>query len=473
MKMGKRMDGKIRNSKYPTLFLVGAGVFLSTMDSSMVNVALPFIMDSFASTLRKTQWVVLIYLLSITVTLLFWGIVADYYGKYRTYFTGIAVFIAASLGCSVAPSLVLLTALRFVEGLGAAMMMAAGPTIIRDVFPRNQLGTGLGLVGIATSAGLMSGPVVGGFLISLVSWRVIFIVSVPVGFVIVVLGLFNRKRAQSAARAEKQVFDWRGAVLWALLITSIVLYGHFLPGFTIIWKVVGGLWLCTVGFLFYVAEKTRKSNILPLHLFPKNYYHIGLITASLSFASLFGVLILMPFYLNHIKGLGGDMVGSVMMAVPLTLFIVSPTAGMLYDRLGSRYLTTLGLSICTLSLLCLALLDEHTRLLTIFIVLALLGMGQSMFLAPNTASLLSRIPAGDAGITSGLLATSRNLGMLMGAAAGSMVFSAWYGYFSSGGELGNYRAVMAPVFIASLRATMCCFAALAAINACISWQRER
>lgn len=469
------MDEHSRSLRYMTLFLVGAGVFLSTMDSSMVNVALPFIMADLETTLLKTQWVVLIYLLSITVTLLFWGIAADHLGKYRIYFTGITVFVTASIGCSLAPHLLFLIVLRFIEGLGAAMMMAAGPTIIRDVFPRDQLGTGLGLVGIATSAGLMSGPLVGGFLISLFSWRAIFLVSIPVGLAIILIGVFGRGvvRVKPSPVISKRVFDWRGAVMWVLLITSIVLYANFLPRFSMFWKVVGGAWLIVAGVLFYVAEKTRKSNILPLHLFPKNYYHIGLITSSLSFASLFGVLILMPFYLTHIKSLAGGMVGSVMAAVPLTLFIVSPTAGVLYDRFGSKYLTTLGLSMSTVSLICLAMIGGQTSLLVIFLVLALLGMGQSMFLAPNTASLLSRISESDAGITSGLLATSRNLGMLMGAACGSMVFSAWYAYYSAGEELGDYTATMQPAFISSLRTTLICLAVVAGINVCISWQRER
>jgi predicted MFS family arabinose efflux permease len=315
--------------------------------------------------------------------------------------------------------------------------------------------------------------VVGGVLISQVSWRVIFLVSVPIGVSIVVLGFIRRRGSEPDQVAPQRSFDWKGAAMWGVLITSLVLYAHFLPRLDLIWKIGGSAWLAAAGALFYGAEKTRKSNILPLHLFAKNYYHIGLITASLSFASLFAVLVLMPFYLTHVRGLGGDMVGMMMMAVPLTLFIVSPTAGMLYDRLGSRLLTTLGLSICTLSLLGLAMIDGDTRLAVIFFILALLGMGQSMFLAPNTASLLSRIPEGDAGVTSGLLATSRNLGMLIGAAAASMIFSAWYGYFSSGDELGTYRALMEPVFVSSLRATMLCLAALAGVNVCISWRRER
>jgi MFS family permease len=367
----------------------------------------------------------------------------------------------------------LLIILRAVEGLGAAMLMAAGPTIIREVFPNHQLGRGLGLVGIATSAGLMSGPLVGGLLITAFSWRAIFLACIPVGILMIAGGVWVMRNGQpQPVQTPARSFDWRGAALWALLIGSLVLYAHFLPLMSIGGRVAGGGGLAVLGLLFYYSETTRESNILPLHLFSKNYYHIGLITASLSFAVLFGILILMPFYLTHIKGLKASLVGTVMMAVPLTLFVVSPTAGMLYDRVGSRYLTTIGLSICTVALLLLSTIDQATGLALIFFCLALLGMGQSMFLAPNTASLLSRIPEVDAGITSGLLATSRNLGMLAGAAFGTMIFAAWFGYFSAGEELSSFQPALSGPFISSLRWTLLCTAALSAVNVLISWQRR-
>jgi predicted MFS family arabinose efflux permease len=144
----------------------------------------------------------------------------------------------------------------------------------------------------------------------------------------------------------------------------------------------------------------------------------------------------------------------------------------LYDRLGSRYLTTLGLGVSTLSLLLLAFIGDQTSLVYVFVVLALMGMGQSIFLVPNTASLLSRIADVDAGITAGLLATSRNLGMLAGAAFGSIVFGSWFSYFSSGAELGSYHPALSGPFISALQATMLCFAALSLINVVISWQRD-
>jgi predicted MFS family arabinose efflux permease len=320
----------------------------------------------------------------------------------------------------------------------------------------------------------MSGPVIGGLLISSFSWRAIFLASVPLGLIVFLVGfIILRRPGIIKAPAELRQFDWKGALLWAWMISATVVYAHFLLRLEPLEKVFGAVLLSATLALFYSNEKTRKSTILPLHLFSKKYYHIGLITAALSFSSLFVVLVLMPFYLKYVKDLSADLVGLVMMAVPLTLFIVSPTAGLLYDRLGSRYLTTMGLSICTLALLLLMLVSEQTNFIVICMILALLGMGQSMFLAPNTASLLSRIPDVDAGITSGLLATSRNLGMLMGAAFGSIVFAAWYGYFSLGEELRDYRPELAEAFIASLRATLLCAAAISAVNVYISWQRKR
>lgn len=467
--------GKEYLNKWPVFFLVAAGVFLSTMDSSMVNVALPSIMRTFAVPLIQVQWVVLVYLLSITVTLLLWGIAADRYGTYIMYLIGVGVFMAASLACSMAPGLGLLIAFRLVEGLGAAMMMSAGPALIRTVFPREQLGKGLGLVGISTSAGLMSGPIVSGFLISSYSWRMIFLVSVPLCFVILLSGivLYKQAGAVSVQPLNKRLFDWKGALLWATLVISLILYGNFLPVLGGRVKAAGFLWLLLVLLLFIWAEKNRKSHILPLHLFGKSYYHIGMITAALSFCTLFVILLLMPFYLDYIKHLSADVIGLVMMAVPLTIFIVAPSAGMLFDRLGSRYLTTGGLLLSFLALLLLITIDENSGIVGIAFTLALLGMGQSMFLAPNTASLLSRIHDVDAGITSGLLATSRNLGMLVGAAFAGIVFAAWFSYFSSGGELREFTPAQVPLFIQALRATFSCTAAVSLVSVFISWQREK
>ncbi len=460
--------------KWPVFILVTAGVFLSTMDSSMVNVALPSIMRSFSSSLIQTQWVVLIYLLTITVSLLFWGITADHLGTNAVYLSGVATFALGSACCSLAPGLSWLIGFRFIEGLGAAMMMSAGPAIIRDVFPRRSLGKALGLVGIATSMGLMSGPVVSGFLISSYSWRAIFLVTLPVSSVVLMSGFFVlMKKNVISVPGRNREFDWKGAFFWAALISSIILYGHFLPALSPVLKIAGFFLVLFLSALFVWSEKTRKSTLLPLHLFAKNYYHIGLITSAISFATLFVVLILMPFYLDYIKGLSPDLIGLVMLAVPVTLFVASPSAGLLYDRIGSRYLTTGGLLLSCVALLTLTQLETATGLIQISWRLSLLGLGQSIFLAPNTASLLSRSRDADAAVTSGLLATSRNLGMLFGAAFAGIAFAAWFGYFAGGTALRDYQPGQAPSFMLAFRFTMFCTALFSVTAAVVSWQRER
>ena len=161
------------------LLMVMGGVFLSTMDSGMVNIALPTIMRSFSVGLEQTNLVVIVYLLTITATLVFWGKISDRYGKGDVYLMGVLIFCLGSVGCAFSSSFERLLLGRFVQGIGASMMMSSGPAIIKAVFPADNLGRSLGLVGIATAAGLMSGPLVSGLLLTHFSWGAIFLVTVP------------------------------------------------------------------------------------------------------------------------------------------------------------------------------------------------------------------------------------------------------------------------------------------------------
>lgn len=466
--------GVTRCAKWQMFLLVGGGVFLCTMDSSMVNVALPSIMRTFSVPLIVVQWVVLVYLLTVTVSLLFWGVAADRWGRGGIFLTGLVLFAGSSAGCAMAPKFAILIGMRFIEGSGAAMMMASGPAIIRNAFPPQELGKGLGLIGIATSVGLMSGPAVSGMIIDHFSWRGIFMVTVPLSLIIWLAGLkLFRSRGFGRDIDAPRWFDIKGTVLWLLLVLSLILYAHYFMLWGWVARFFGALWLVLTIALFVWAERTRKSSILPLHLFTKSYYHIGLITAGVSFASLFVVLVLMPFYLDYMRHLSADLIGLVMMSVPVTLSVVSPASGVLFDRLGGRWLTTIGLTVSFLALLALAQIKADSSLMIVCVDLAFLGMGQSMFLSPNTASLLSRITDADAGVTSGLLATSRNLGMLIGAAFAGIVFAGWFSWFSGGGELGNYAMGQRDFFMAALQATFFCAAAFSLVAVIISWRRER
>lgn len=453
-------------------FLVATGIFLSTMDSSMINVALPFIMQSFSTTLARVEWVVLIYLLTISATLLIWGRLSDRFGKGIVYLIGMLVFSVGCLFCYFSNSLLLLVFCRCIQGIGAAMMMSTGPAIIRSTFPKEHIGKWLGCLGVATSMGLMSGPFLGGFLIHNFSWRIIFLVTVPVSFSVFLLGWIFLAGTLPRYIDENRKFDWFGSIFWVVVITSAVLLLNMYSHSSLSLKIVGPFLVTALILLFYRYESKQSNPLFPVVLLEKRYYFTAMFSSALSFAILFIVLILMPFYLSYVKGFTSNIIGYMMMAVPVTLFIVSPLSGRMFDRIGAKYLTSLGLLVTCVAVLLLSMLQTNSTIFDICWRLSLLGCGQSIFLSPNTASVLSRVSLKNSGVTSGMLATCRNLGMLTGVALAGLAFSSLFFYFSDGQNLRDYTSVQMIEFMKSLRLTLWFAAFLAFFGSLISLRRE-
>ncbi|MDD3815306.1 MAG: MFS transporter [Desulfocapsaceae bacterium] len=465
------------DSPNPWLFfcMVAIGVFLSTMDSSMVNVALPTIMRSFTTTLAQTEWVALIYLLTITITLLIWGRLSDRLGKGKMYLLGMLVFSIGSVACYLASSLSMLIFCRFIQACGASMMMSSGPAIIKMVFPVHQLGRALGLVGIATSIGLMSGPVVSGFLIQFFSWRFLFLVTVPVSLLCFGVGwcwLLPLIPSPSLESLKTTRFDWTGLVVWTLLLALAVLASTHYGAFSTRMVSSGLLGFCVLLFLFKMIEQRAEEPLLPLFLFKDRYYAIGMSCAALSFVVLFVVLLLIPFYLDYVLRLPVKRIGLVMMSVPLAVFVVSPLSGWLYDRMGARLLTTTGLTLCCLALVFLCFLDEHSMVIDVAWRLVLLGAGQALFLSPNTASVLAAVDSRHIGITSGMLATARNLGMLVGVTLAGLIFREVFSFLSGGLDVKDFSSVHTTAFIRSLQISFGLTSLVAMIGALLSGRRE-
>jgi EmrB/QacA subfamily drug resistance transporter len=455
-------------------FMVAIGVFLSTMDSSMVNVALPGMMRHFDTTLAQTEWVALIYLLTITTTLLVWGRLSDRFGKGRMYLLGMLVFTVGSVACYLTTTLSALVFCRFVQACGASMMMSSGPAIIKTVFPVHQLGRALGLIGVATSIGLMSGPVISGFLIRYFSWRAIFLVTVPVSLTCFGLGWFlllSDLPATASKCARKSCFDWAGLLIWTVLITMAVLAASHhaaLSG----WMVAGfGVSFCSLLLLFKWVEERAVEPLLPLAMFRDRQYAIAMTSAALSFLVLFVVLILTPFYLDYVLRLAVDRIGLMMTAVPLAVCVVSPLSGRLYDRMGARILTTSGLALCCFSILALSFLDQQSELIDIAWRLSLLGAGQALFLSPNSASVLAKVDPHRIGVTSGMLATARNMGMLAGVALAGLIFGKMFFWLSGGLDVKEFSVEHSAAFIQSLRMSFALTALLAFIGALLSSRR--
>lgn len=455
---------------WPLFWVVATGVFMSTLDSSMVNIALPVIMREFHTPLPLTEWVVMIYLLTITASLLFWGHCSDRLGRGHLYSMGMLVFGLGSFFCGITPNIYGLIAFRFSQACGAAMMMSTGPAIIKENFSTSHLGRNLGLIGMAVSLGLMTGPSLGGFLIEYYSWRAIFFITVPISiFFFVLANIFLPPRPSNH---QPPRLDFAGNLLWAVTVTLAVLAINIISAS---WPLV--LFICSgtascLTFIFFLRHEAKTSRpLLPLALFKKTYFSLAILSALISFAVLFSVILLMPFFLDHILKLPPLRIGMVMMAIPLAVLFLAPLAGWLYDFIGARYLSTAGLLVTTASLVMLGRLTTDMTPLAVAGRLALLGCGQAMFLAPNSASVLGRVRNEHAGISAGLLATARNLGMLLGVALTGLIFTHHFGRHTNGLDLKDFTDVHRQSFMTALRATYHVAAAVGLAGVIVSWLR--
>lgn len=235
------------------------GVFLSTMDSGMVNVALPTIMRFFDLSLERAELVVTLYLLTITITLVFWGKLADRLGRGNIYLSGMAIFSIGAVACYLASGFGWLLLSRFIQALGASMMMSSGPAIIKTVFPADHLGRSLGLVGIATACGLLTGPFVSGLLLSSFSWRMIFLIHLPITVVAVILGgLFLIGQLNQKNNNKPQPFDWKGSCCWVAMVVLALTVFHSFDGFLSLMNTSALLGFSALFYLFLRIEERHS-----------------------------------------------------------------------------------------------------------------------------------------------------------------------------------------------------------------------
>jgi len=451
-----------------TFIVVAAGVFISTLDSSMVNLALPAIMREFHASLGHTEWVVLAYLMTISSSLLFWGRIGDRISRAGLYGSGLLLFLAGAIAAFLAPNLSLLIAARLLQGSGAAIIMACGPALIRETTERERLGSRLGLIGVAVGLGLMCGPVVAGVIMDHLSWRYIFWASLLPGLFAALLstGLPGSERAKS-----HPPMDLAGAALWGMVLLSLTLFlsttANGADRFTV-WASGGSFFLALA--LMTGQQKKSRRPFLPLAILSNPYFLLGIISAVISFLALFSAIFLIPFYLEHGRMISPSQTGMVMLAVPVAAIIAAPIAGRLADRFSGPPVASCGLAISTLGLALLATLASDTPLFAVWLRLFALGCGMAIFLAPNSSAVLGGLKKSEAGSGAALLATARNIGMLLGTSLAALTFSQIF-HFLSGTDIRDFRAENLAEMVIAMRTTFTLAAVIATIGIFISMKR--
>lgn len=399
------------------------GTFMSTLDSSIVNIALPTIRRELGAG-DSVEWIVLCYLLTTTSTLLIMGKISDLVGRRQLYITGFGVFVLGSLLCGLAWNLGSLVAFRILQGLGAAMIYAVGPAIIGDTFAPQERGQAMGFMGSVVAAGSSAGPVIGGLLLGKFGWSSIFFVNVPIGL----LAIWRAWTILPASpKAPGQRFDLVGAGLFLTGVTTLLLGLDFGPEPTYGWSHPLVLALLTAGtvliLLFIGWEGRVREPMLQLSLFRIRPYTAAILAAFCGFVASGGNLFVIPFYLQQIVGLTPERAGLVLLAGPLTLSLIAPLGGYLSSRIPTRWLSSLGLLITASGYFAFSFLDSSWDWKDVVWRSALISMGFGLFQSPNSSSALNSAPAMQRGIASSVIAFMRNLGFVIGIALAAAV---WY-----------------------------------------------
>ena len=390
------------------------------LDASIVTFALPTLQRVFQASIGAVTWVGLSYLLVLVATVTEVGRFADMWGRKLHYVYGFVVFTIGSALCGLAPGLGALTGFRVLQAVGAAMLQANSVAIVLAV-PGKSRGKAIGIQGAAQAVGLAVGPTAGGLLLAAGGWRLIFLVNVPFGILGTAGALALVRRSRHLQ--ERTGFDWTGLGLFFPAVVALL--SAFSFGNTAGWTspVILFLFLAALvlGAAFVLREQACAEPMIDLALFSNRRFTVGITSGMLSYLVLFGVLFLVPFYLDRGLRLGSGRAGLELMAMPLALGIAAPFAGRAADRFGARPLTAGGMLLAAAGLAVLG--STRPPALGFVLLLGVTGAGLGCFTPPNNAAIMGSVPRQQAGVASGVLNMTRGIGTALGLAVTGLLFA--------------------------------------------------
>jgi EmrB/QacA subfamily drug resistance transporter len=409
--------------KWWVLVSVGIATFMTALDSSVVNAVLPIITRDFRSDMLITSWVVTVFLLVLSGLLLTFGRLGDLYGHKRVFVIGFVIFVIGSAACSFAPSVWALIVSRAFQAVGSAILASNAPAILTTTFPPQQRGQALGMQATMTYLGLTLGPSLGGFLTALFGWRSVFFINIPIGLFALLIATRVIPAGRVTDHAER--FDPLGAGVFMIGLVTLLFglnrgrdWGWLSP--RTLGCIIAALILLA---LFVHIERRVPYPMLDLGLFRSRTFTVATASAIIVYICLYSVSILMPFYLIQARGMSPDHAGLILSAQAVVMAVLSPLTGTLSDKIGSFWLTSAGLTVLALSMALISLLGPQTPLTRVPLLLGILGVGMGLFTTPNNNALMGSAPRHRQGVAGGIMASARNVGMVLGIGFSSAIFS--------------------------------------------------
>ncbi|APB30750.1 MFS transporter [Vagococcus teuberi] len=440
----------LNKNRWLVLVAIGLFTFMSTLDGSIVNIALPVMSKDMRIPMNQTEWIVSIYLMTVCACLPLFGKIGDSIGKIKIFRIGTLTFVIGSLLCGVTHTFELLLFSRIIQAIGASMTMSTNTGIITEVFPISERGRALGMIGAFVSLGSIMGPGLGGVILAKFTWEYIFLINVPVGLLTIILG---QKVLPKDSTKSGNPIDFLGFLLFAATILTLfggifigqeLGYVHTLPIILIIIALMSMI-------LFYRVEINRDNPLIQFSLFKNKVFTLSLLTASMIFVTNFFTNVVIPFYLQNTRGYSASFSGLLMMVIPFTMIVGSPVSGYITDKIGAKLLTFVGLILITISQVLYLVLGQQTSLIFFVFASIFVGLGNALFQAPNNTLVMSNVEKKDLGVAGSLNSLARNLGMVIGISLSTTVLYAAMSH-NYGQKVTTYISGRPDVFIYGMHA---------------------
>lgn len=455
---------------------IGLGQLMFTLSISIVNVALPTLVEKLEITFALAQWIVLSYLLVSTALVLTAASLGDLLGKKRLYLFGLILFSVSSLWCGLVPSVEWLIVGRTLQGLAGVFLSGLGAAIVTDIVGSEERGRALGIIGTTLAAGIALGPALGGLLINLFNWRAIFIINIPLAIIAtLIVGKFVPASVQSQ---ENRHFDIFGTFLIAFTLFCFTLAMDQVQNQGINSKMSLILLMASVIGLvvFLIVEHYQRQPMVNLELFTNLSLSLSLFMTLLVFMVLGGLVFILPFFLEFALSFSPRRVGLLLAFSPTLAALIAPLSGFLCDRFSTRPVSLIGIVLMITGCLLIRTFDSQLTEFGYLVRFLPFGIGNGLFQTPNNTAIMGSVASEPRGFISGLLSLFRTLGQTIGVSFLGTIF-AWLSLQNAPGVSPSASANTSPEnIITGLHSTMlvaACLLGCAMILNLLVWKQEQ
>ena len=443
-----------RKLKRSVLTVTVFASFLTPFMGSSVNLALPSIGDEFGLNAITLNWIVSSYMLTTSILLLPAGKLGDILGRKKIFTIGLVIFTLTMIILTFTPNITWLIGTRILQGLGGAMLFGTNMAILTSVFPPGERGKAIGINATAVYVGLASGPFLGGLLSHYIGWRSIFALLVPIGIVSLVLIRLKIKDEWAEAKGER--FDWQGALLYGISLAAIMYGFSRLPSVTGWILTISGLVIMP---LFIMRENRTSHPLFDVALISKNrVFAFSSLAALINYAATSAIGFFLSLYLQYIRDLGAGDAGLILMAMPVTMALLSTPAGKLSDKYNPGVLASAGMAVTSAGLIMLCFLSAETSVIFVIAVLIIMGLGFSLFSSPNSNAIMSSVEKKQLGNASGMIGTMRNVGQTFSMAIALMLLALFMGQAKI--AQSNYPQLLAAMKVGFIIFSVLCIAGI-------------